>query len=348
MSEILIIDDKNELREEIAEMLKNEGFDVIPILCRKHVLKQVIDSSHGFILSRALKLPTEDIEVWEQEKQKQKINSFVFLIVTNKPETKNGSHQGEVFSQPQLPNAINKMCPLSKENEFEEILKSIREKVIYSIPHEMYTPLHTILSFGEIIREAEANLSGDEISEIGEAIVKSANRLYVIIQKYLMYIDIETNGNNFARKEVQMTPEYFQNIIVNVAEKYNRLNDLVIEIDTLCLQIKEDWMCFAIRELVDNAFKFSDAGQKVIIKSKKTVKGCEIAIHDEGCGFPVGTIEKIDAFEQFDRKRCEQQGIGLGLCLSKKIIEKHDGKLRIESNPETGTSVHIGLYYIHL
>ena len=269
------------------------------------------------------------------------------MQLTEGIETKNRGNQKMKSPQLQFPDDIKDGCIL-EENEYEKILKSIREKVIYSIPHEMCTPLHIIIGFGEIIKEAVAtNLSCEEVSEYGDEIVKSAHRLYELIEKYLMYIDIETRGSNFLMKEVQITSEYFRNIVIDIAQKYNRCNDLVVEIGTLCPKIKEDWMYFAIKELVDNAFKFSNAGQKVLIKSKETARGCEIGIYDEGRGFPPGTIERINAFEQFDRKKCEQQGVGLGLFLAKRIIERHNGILRIKSSAETGTSVFIELLYIH-
>lgn len=232
---------------------------------------------------------------------------------------------------------------LNREGKVE-IINSLKEKIIYSIPHEMCTPLQIILGFGEIIKEVESNqLSNEEISEIGDSILISARQLYQLIEKYLMYIDVESNGDDFSKKEVRMTPEYFRKTLNNIAEKYCRNNDLIMEVDTLCPQIKEDWVNFAIRELVDNAFKFSAAGEKVIVTTKQLPEWCEIVIYDEGRGFSPGTIDKIGAFEQFERKKIEQQGVGLGLFLAKTIFEKHNGKLKIDSVLKKGSTINVVL-----
>ena len=264
-----------------------------------------------------------------------------------KSETKNENTLKKNFMQLRWADVSKNDNPLN-ENEYEKTIRSIRKKIIYSIPHEMCTPLHLIMNFGELIKETETtHLSYEEVSELGDAILKSAHQLNQLIQKYLMYIDVETDGNNFATKEVRMTPEYFRKTLANIVEKYCRNNDFIINVDTLCPQIKENWISFAIKELVDNSFKFSTHGEKVIIKTKETTQGYEIIIHDEGRGFPTGAIEKINAFEQFDRRKIEQQGVGLGLFLAKKIIEKHNGKIKINNNAPKGTTVIIELLHIY-
>ncbi len=336
MSEILIIDDKNELPQKITKILQNRGFGLKQTSCGKHILERTTNSAIDFT-SADVVFPFTDIDKIFDRKE-NKTTPFVFdVIKQEKSISKQRDHQKESSKFCFSP-ISGKDCPFIK-NEIEKELKSVRKKIIYSIPHEMYTPLHSILSMGKLIYEGTDYLSANEISELGDGIVKSAFRLQELVRKYIMYIDIETKGTSFKRKTVQLMPEYFQDLVFNVAKKYDRLNDFAVETDnnTFILQIKEDWFCFALTELIDNAFKFSKKGQKVNFKLKKTGQNCEMIIHDEGCGFPCGAINEIGAFTQFNRKKHEQQGIGLGIYLAKKVIDLHNGNLQIKSNPNTGT-----------
>ena len=68
-----------------------------------------------------------------------------------------------------------------------------------------------------------------------------------------------------------------------------------------------------------------------------------LTVEDHGRGIAASDIHKIGAYMQFDRKLYEQQGSGLGLIISKKIVALYEGKLSIESIPEKGTIIRVTL-----
>ena len=98
-----------------------------------------------------------------------------------------------------------------------------------------------------------------------------------------------------------------------------------------------------ILELVDNALKFSKKGQKVIVKGKCTEEEYMLEVHDFGRGFQLESLNDIAPFKQFNRKRFEQQGLGIGLYLVKRIVDFNQGELRISPIEREGTSVYISL-----
>lgn len=105
----------------------------------------------------------------------------------------------------------------------------------------------------------------------------------------------------------------------------------------------QDWFSFAIKELIDNAFKFSESGQPVVIVTSTMPDWVVISIEDQGRGFPADSIDQINAFLQFERDIHEQQGIGLGLYLAKKIISLHHGSFSITSTAQTGTCIKLSI-----
>ena len=69
----------------------------------------------------------------------------------------------------------------------------------------------------------------------------------------------------------------------------------------------------------------------------------EFSVHDHGRGFSTEHIRRIDAYVQFERKMQDEQGLGLGLAIAKKLAELHGGALAITSSKETGTKVIVKL-----
>lgn len=86
-----------------------------------------------------------------------------------------------------------------------------------------------------------------------------------------------------------------------------------------------------LRELFDNAFKFSGAGQLVIISLRQLAEGVTLKITDAGRGFSQQQLELIGAYTQFERPHHEQQGIGLGLALVKRVLDYYQYPLEIQS-----------------
>jgi signal transduction histidine kinase len=96
-------------------------------------------------------------------------------------------------------------------------------------------------------------------------------------------------------------------------------------------------------QIIENAFKFSTDGTSVSISTEvKNTLGL-ILVKDHGRGMSEDQIQNIHAFMQFDRERHEQQGLGLGLMIAKRLLKIHDGKLEITSGLGQGTTLAITL-----
>ncbi len=94
-------------------------------------------------------------------------------------------------------------------------------------------------------------------------------------------------------------------------------------------------------ELVDNAFKYSEVGTPVQVKSGTQGEEFILEISDRGRGMTPEEIKRVGAYIQFKREIYEQQGSGLGLTICQRIIEFSGGSLTIESIPEKETTVKV-------
>jgi two-component system, sensor histidine kinase and response regulator len=343
---VLIIEDEIDFLEEIATILQHENFEVLKASNGNEGIKLARQYKPDLILCDILMPITDGFDVL----QKLKESSYPFLVpfifmtaLAEKENLRKGMEMGaddyliKPFNREELLNTIH--IRLEKYAESQDQINRLKNNIIYSLPHEMQSPLHVIISFSKIMTEFAEIISSKDISEIGNAIYNSGNRLFKIIQKFLMFINIELNKDKIILNKIKINSSKMEDFAKNVAEEFGRKNDLIIKFANFELTVLNDYFFFAFNELINNAFKFSKKGQSVVIEAKKNNNILELNIHDQGTGFPDGGIDKIDAFMQFDRKIMEQQGIGLGLFLAKQIVKLHEGKMDIKSSPKSGTDI---------
>ena len=123
----------------------------------------------------------------------------------------------------------------------------------------------------------------------------------------------------------------------------SRSNDLVVEAVDMAVPMSGEYFSRVVDELVQNALKFSEAGSSVRVTLSEAFNGIELSVTDHGRGFSTEQIRRIGAYIQFDRKMQDQQGLGLGLTIAKRLAELHGGSLLIDGRKGSGTTVTVKL-----
>jgi signal transduction histidine kinase len=245
------------------------------------------------------------------------------------------------FTRSELINSVR--ARLEKVKAVESSLNALKEEVVASLPHEFRTPLNAVLGFSKIIQEDADKHSTEDIAEMAGHIFNSGVNLFRLSQKYLIYLDVVVRNKDFFYDEVIDLKNIIENIAREVATDHDRTNDLIANISNASLKLTDDYFRFAVRELVDNAFKFSSPGQQVEIAADRQGENYHLTINDQGIGFPDGTIKKIEAFQQFSCGQFSRSGLGLGLFLARKIIGVNQGRTEIFSVPNKGTKISVFL-----
>jgi two-component system, sensor histidine kinase and response regulator len=231
----------------------------------------------------------------------------------------------------------------------EKKLADLRDNISLMLPHEMRTPLNGIVSFGEILASDAANLSAHEIAEMGQVIYDSAKRLEHVIEHFLIYAQLELLGADAQtvaalRQQRTVAPaKLVEKNALGQAEGAGRTADLDLGLADVPLAISEEYLGKIVDELVQNAFKFSRAGSRVRVALADSPASVDLTVTDHGRGFSAEHVAKIGAYMQFDRKMHEQQGLGLGLVIAKRLTELHGGTLIIQSEPGASTTVAVKL-----
>jgi len=213
------------------------------------------------------------------------------------------------------------------------------------LPHELRTPLNGILAYGEMLATDTATLKATEVSEMGNVIHQSGRRLERLIENFLIYAQLElvaSDPKNINALRIGQTEHPVPLIEKHAraqATQANRPQDLILELSDVPVPMAEEYLAKIVDELVQNAFKFSKAGTPVRVNLGENFNVAVLTVSDQGSGFSTEQITRIGAYMQFDRRMHEQQGLGLGLTIAKRLVALHGGTLSIESTKDNGATI---------
>jgi two-component system, sensor histidine kinase and response regulator len=360
MTKILVIEDEPHLLDGILSILKIENFEVIGAANGRIGVDMALEHEPDLIVSDIMMPVMDGYSVLIALRSDSRTVTIPFIFLTAKAErihVRRGMTLGandyltKPFTQDELLDTINARLEEQKiiAEQQETKLEGLRTAVIRILPHELRTPLVSVLGFGELIRDNANQLSTEQISDMAGLIVKGGERLHRLVENYLLYANIEALESNPDKADA-----YRQNVIddtemlisraaleqVDIAE---REGDLVLEINDCRVMISEDGLCKIVEELTSNSFKFSEPGTTVKVTTTVNNGMFELCVKDSGHGMTKEEEKQISAFMQFGRGVHEQQGPGLGLIIVKRLAELFGGKLKIESKPNEGTQMCVRL-----
>ncbi len=223
-------------------------------------------------------------------------------------------------------------------SKLQELYK-MKDNFISNISHELRTPLTSVIGYTELM--LDENLTEQQRHKT-EIIFRNSKRLYRLIRALLDTQLIESNNLNITKEEVVLND--LIRLVVEDVKNMATTKNLPISIDMpdhLVIQADAERLTQVFTNIVENAVKFTITG-KINIKGDVQDGKAHIMISDTGIGIPEDKLEKIfDRFYQVDSSnRRKYGGTGLGLWISKNIIEAHGGKIWAESK-NRGSTFHI-------
>ncbi|HCE56245.1 MAG TPA: hypothetical protein DER09_00255 [Prolixibacteraceae bacterium] len=231
----------------------------------------------------------------------------------------------------------------SKENA--EAANMLKTAFLNNISHEVRTPLNGILGFGELIAQHE--LKKEDKQLYLTILRKSSDRLINTITDY-MDISLITSGNMTVTKKQIYLSQIIDSVFVDFEqkciEKNLKLNLLAQGCDGQIFETDVDLLRKVLTHIMDNALKFTDTGY-ITFECRLTDNTVEFIVEDSGCG--IGKDMQQMIFENFVQENYSiarsHEGSGLGLSISKGIVELLGGKIKLESEKGTGTKVQFSL-----
>jgi signal transduction histidine kinase len=252
-------------------------------------------------------------------------------------------------------NSIKKY--VNKQNELTRKLKDANEELknndrlkdefINVAAHELRSPIQPILGLSEFLRSNKgreknnssnsAAMSLEKEEELLDVIVRNSKRLRQLAEDILDVAKIE-GGSLFLNKEKFNLKEMITEILSEYEQKIKNIKNIKLSYysqgnDSITIEADRSRLCQVIYNLLSNAVKFTNDGSITVIAEKKDKDDNFIllSIRDTGTGIDSEMLPKL--FKKFATKS-QTGGTGLGLFISKSIIERHGGKMWAENNSD--------------
>ena len=353
MKTILLIDDSTELRTTFGKALREVGYNVIEAESGVAGLSLAYQHLPDLILSD-IQMPGGDGTTLLREiRHDPVLKARQIVLMTGRPDLvtpRKGMEDGaddflvKPVSLDSLLKCVEsrlKRASISWRVE-DETLAQLRLLVPPQLPHELFTPMAGIIGLTEILRSDISELTPEEVSDILNDLHHSGLRLNRTLRNYLLILDLQN-----AKRETLLgslapllVEESIQAGIKDVLQLNPREKDLTVRVSPCSMAVRPGDLIRMVEELVDNACKFSRQGTPVEVELSPEGR---LTVTDHGRGLTEEDINRIGLFQQFDRKKQEQQGLGLGLVLVQKLADLYQAKFSIKSQVGEGTRVEITL-----
>lgn len=313
-------------------LYSNQAFDIlfsIPVSSEKASLLEV---TRDLYFQNFVKRSIDTNEA-------QKINEFSFNLIQD-----SFKKHFEIKIFP-LKNIQNYLCILHDVTE-RKLADQMREDFVSNFSHEVRTPL-TILN-GQMYTlkselEQKSNFTSD-YKEVFDKIDKNSKRLTNLFNDLLRLTSVEKK-KDLVREEVTIEP-MIDGLFEELSQNYPQ-KSIQYSFDFKTKVFKVDYNLFeqVMINLIDNAYKYVGAlgNIKVTTRTEGTIDILEIS--DDGLGIPEDQLHRI--FERFFRvdtaRSGEIEGTGLGLAIVKHIVQKHDGRIKVTSGKNKGTTFTISI-----
>lgn len=361
MKRVLVIEDQDDVREAILEILEGEGYEGLGAEHGRRGVELARQFLPNIIISDIM-MPELDGYGVLMELQQDPITAvipFIFLTARTQPEDRRrgmvlgaDDYLTKPFTRAELREAIR--TRLAKQSALEQRvqgkIEELRANITVSLPHELRTPLTSIIGFSEILAEECESMKPEDIKNIARLLHGSGLRLQRLVENFVLYLELERTAMNPQDLKLlqQVEPASFTRpIIVPAAQQESqaagRSADLILDVQDTPIAITAKFLKKLVEELVNNAFKFSSAGTPVEVTGhiREDNLSYLLAISDRGRGMTARQVTDIGAYMQFGRKSYEQQGAGLGLAIAKRIAELHGGTITLKSAPGVKTTVQV-------
>jgi signal transduction histidine kinase len=356
---ILIIDDEEAMRVLVQAGLEAEGFETTIAAGGEEGVRAALQHRPDLILCD-IRMPGMDGFATLRTLKEQEATATIPIILmtgalTDYSDLRQGMDTGaddyimKPFMMPDLIDAIRSRLRKQQSvvSHAEAKLSTLRENIGLSLPHELRTPLVSILGFATVLQQDYQTLDREDIGKIAAGIHRAGTRLHELIERFLLYTEVEMLGADAEAVQLlrrESTPGIhllLRALARQRAAETSRLEDLVLELNDCCASISADHLTTIMAGLLDNAFKFSDVGTPVTLRCSSEGPWLSIILTDKGRGMTPEQVASIGGYMQFGRKLYEQQGSGLGLITAKRLVEIHGGSMDIKSEPSQGTIIAI-------
>lgn len=236
---------------------------------------------------------------------------------------------------------------ITERKRIEEDKEKVRNSLIYSVSHDLKTPLMVMQASLDLLLNLDARRKSEKFLEYEPLWRSNLNRLKSLVDNLLISQKALISSVPVSLKSVDARE--ILNKAISELSSFASAASVSIETqmpeEPLFWEMDEELIARALENLLSNAIKFSPKGKKVIVGVERQGKQLVFWVEDRGPGIPEEEMEEL--FQPFKRSSLAEKrripGTGLGLFVSRRLVEAHGGTLLLESTPGKGTKATIAI-----
>ena len=325
-------------------MLVDKNGSLAGILSERDVVRFIAENGIGVVESPARELMTEEVVTCAAETSLEEV---LALMTTHEIRHVPVVRDDNVLGLISVHDILNFRCEriVAEAPDQTAAANRTESEFLANMGHELRTPLNAIIGFSEILKsETLGPIGRPEYSEYAKDINEAGTHLLAVINDIIDLSKVETGKSELDEENISIA-KVVASVTTLLRERAAKANieiEIEIEEDAPALYADERKIKRILVNLMTNAVKFTEAGGKITIKAWcRPESGYVIQVADTGIGIAPDDIPK--ALAQFgqvnsDRDRA-YEGTGLGLPLSKALVELHGGAFDLQSEVGVGTTV---------
>lgn len=357
---ILVVDDEKSIREILSRTLAASGFTVKSVSSGPDALEMIHQEHFDLMITDLLmpEMPGNELI----EKAREILPDLIVIVITAHAtvETAVKALQQGAYDYitkpfkpeimiPVIERGLEKSHLRQRNAELQAITKKLQEleqmksDLLDTITHEFSTPISIIKAYVDMFLEKSFDSSNPRHIEGLRSIRSAVIRLERLVMN-LLTLSMGKGKSLELKREKILIQDIVSNALSQLNDEINKKNiNVVLNVEPNIPAIEADpsKLSIAVLNLIDNAVKFNKTNGIVRISvSNLKTNSVGVAISDTGIGIPEDKLEEIySPFTQVDMSSTrEHQGTGLGLAVSRTIVEGHGGKITLKSKLGKGST----------
>jgi signal transduction histidine kinase len=220
-------------------------------------------------------------------------------------------------------------------------LSSMKSDFVSNVSHELRTPLASIRVFGELMRTGRVS-APEKVLEYGERIETEAMRLSHLVENILDFSRIESGRKAYSFEDTDLAQVVRAGVAACAARVRPAGFRITADVEAELPRLRLDASAIeqALGNILENAVKYSGDAREIAVSAARRGNDVVVAVRDRGIGIPRDEQGRI--FERFHRVGGslvhDVRGVGLGLAIVRHIVEAHQGRVEVESEPGRGST----------
>jgi PAS domain S-box-containing protein len=221
-----------------------------------------------------------------------------------------------------------------------EISNKELEQFAYVASHDLQEPLRMVTSFTQLLAMKYRSKLDSDADDYIDFIVEGSHRMKDLIDDLLAYSRLNTEKTEYQYNDLN---QILDKVLLGMKNTLEEENAQITQDKLPTVRCDSSQLGQVFQNLISNSIKFHETKPKIHISAEETDGEWIVGVSDEGIGIsPEHQKQIFDLFKRLHTRK-EYPGTGIGLSICKRVVERHDGKIWVESKPGKGSSFYFTL-----